>query len=157
MKAFVAFDSKYGNTKRAAQLIADGIRETGGVDVEVCYVKDVEIQKLSEYEVLIFGAPNHMGKPSRTMTSFVDSLQKFQLNAKWTAVFDTYFAKPRNCGKAMKKLEQRLGERLPNLKPIVPGISVKVEGVNGPITEGELPRCREFGRSIAERLKAASS
>ncbi len=154
MKVFVIFDSKYGNTERAAQQIANGIKEVGAADVDLSHVKNVNLQKLFEYDALVFGAPNHMGRPSRTMTKFIDSLEAVPLKAKHAAVFDTYFSKPRNCGKAMRQMEQRLGEKLPALKLIVPGISLKVEGVNGPLAEGELPKCKEFGKMVADQLIA---
>ncbi|MDM7911661.1 MAG: hypothetical protein QUS09_01040, partial [Methanotrichaceae archaeon] len=35
-----------------------------------------------------------------------------------------------------------------------PGLSIKVQGMKGPLAERELPKCREFGRRIASHLKA---
>jgi len=49
-------------------------------------------------------------------------------------------------------MEKRLGERVPGLALVVPGLSVRVEGSRGPIAEGELPRCRDFGRRLADLL-----
>jgi hypothetical protein len=39
------------------------------------------------------------------------------------------------------------------LKLAAPGLSIKVKGLRGPIVEGELPKCREFGVKIATQLK----
>jgi flavorubredoxin len=157
MRVFLIYDSKYGNTKLAAQQIAAGLKESGGINIELGYVKETDAKKLVDFDALIFGAPNHMGGPSRTMSKFIDSLEKVQLRAKWAAVFDTYFAKPKNQGKAMKKMEKKLNEKLPNLKIIVPGLSVKVEGVNGPIAEGELSKSKEFGTAIGKQLRDLTS
>ena len=55
--------------------------------------------------------------------------------------------------KAMKKMEKKISEKFPNLKLITPGLSIKVKGVNGPIADGELPKCKEFGKKIASQLK----
>jgi len=33
-------------------------------------------------------------------------------------------------------------------------LSMQVEGTKGPISEGELPKAREFGNRIAAQLKA---
>ena len=35
-----------------------------------------------------------------------------------------------------------------------PGLSVRVEGMKGPVAEGELPKCKEFGVTIASRVKS---
>jgi flavorubredoxin len=152
VKIFTVYDSKYGNTKLAAEQIIEGIKEEGTFEIEIGYVKDIDPQKLREYDAIIIGAPNHMGRPSRTISKFIDTLSKTTPKAKWGAVFDTYFAKPKNYGKAMKKMEKIINQKIPNLRLIVPGLSVKVEGVNGPIAEGELPKCKEFGRKIAKQL-----
>ena len=97
-----------------------------------------------------------MGKPSRTITKFIDNLPKFNLNAKWVAVFDTYFQRERYYEKAMKKLEQHLTKKLPELKVITHGLSIKVNGVNGPIADGELPKAKDFGKKIAYQLTGSS-
>jgi len=38
------------------------------------------------------------------------------------------------------------------MKMVAPGLSIKVEGMKGPITEGEPPKCKEFGIKIATQL-----
>ncbi len=69
------------------------------------------------------------------------------------AVFGTYSGKERQQDRAEKKLEKLVDEKLPSLKMIVPGLSVRVNGVSGPVVEGELPKCVEFGRAIAAQLR----
>ncbi len=156
MKVFVAYDSKYGNTKLVAEQILEGIKEAGEFETAICYAKEIDLQKIADYDVIVIGAPNHMGKPSRAIGKFMDDLSKVQLKTKWAAVFDTYFAKPKNYGKAMKKMEQTIAKNFPSLKLIVPGLSIMVKGVNGPIVDGELPKCKDFGRQIANQLKTLS-
>ena len=50
-------------------------------------------------------------------------------------------------------MEKQIGDKAPGLKLAVPGLSIRVDGMKGPITEGELPKCKEFGLKIATRLK----
>lgn len=90
-----------------------------------------------------------MGKPSRTISKFVDALAKVEVNAKWAAAFDTYFQRGKYFEKSMRKLEGQITKKLPNLKLITPGLSIKVKGVNGPIDQSEIPKAKEFGRKIA--------
>ena len=50
-------------------------------------------------------------------------------------------------------MEKRIGEKIPSLKIITSGLSIRVGGMKGPIVEGELPKCKDFGRKIANQLK----
>ena len=67
------------------------------------------------------------------------------------AVFDTYMGK--DVKKAVTKMEQRMREKAPALKMLAHGLSIQVEKWKGPIVDGELPKCKEFGTSIAAALK----
>ena len=90
------------------------------------------------------------------MKEFINRLGKLRLNGKFFAVFDTYLGKKSEYifEKAVKKMEKNITEKVPALKQIAPGLSVKVQGVKGPIMEGELPKCKSFGEEIATQLKA---
>jgi hypothetical protein len=81
-------------------------------------------------------------------------LAKIDLKAKDVAVFDTYAGKKR-VNEAMKKLEKIVGKKLPRINLISPGLSVKVRGTTGPVAEGELPKCVDFGKRIAGQLKSS--
>lgn len=50
--------------------------------------------------------------------------------------------------------EKRISEKVPALKLITSGLSIKVDGTRGSITDGELPKCKEFGKRITDQLKA---
>jgi len=68
------------------------------------------------------------------------------LKVMWVAVFDTYMAG--DFEKAVKKVEKQLGEKVPWLKLITSGLSVRVGGMEGPIVERELPKCRDLGEKL---------
>ena len=69
------------------------------------------------------------------------------------AVFGTYAGKERTQDRAVKKMERIVAEKLSSLKLVLPGLSVHVKGVSGPLVEGELPKCMEYGKAIATQLK----
>jgi len=148
---FIVYDTKYGNTKLVAEKIAEGIRELKGIETEVSDVKEVDFKKLADADAILIGAPNHMGSPSRAIMKFIDGLGKLELKAKQAAVFDTYMG--RDFEKAAKKMENKLREKVPSLKLMTPGLSIRVDDAQGPITEGELPKAIEFGKKIATQLK----
>jgi flavorubredoxin len=88
------------------------------------------------------------------MKKFVDRLAELDLKAKDVAVFGTYAGRIRAVDRAVKKLETMVKKKLPNLNLISPGLSVRVIGIPGPLVEGELPKCVDFGKKIASQLKS---
>jgi len=151
-KIFVIYDTKYGNTKLAAEKVLQGISTASDFETKIGYVKEINPAELVDYDVLVIGAPNHMGGPSRTMKKFVDQLSHVDLKAKNVAVFGTYSGTERSPDRAVKKLELIMKKKFPNVNLILPGLSVRVNGIPGPIVEGELPRCVGFGKRIANQL-----
>jgi hypothetical protein len=85
---------------------------------------------------------------------FIDGLGRMKLT-KQVAVFDTYLKT--DFEKGVKPMEGRIRERLPNMKWILPGLSIQVNAIPGPITDGELPKCVDFGRRIASQLRTPQS
>jgi flavorubredoxin len=94
-----------------------------------------------------------MASPSRTMKKFVEKLTKLDLQARNVAVFGTYAGKERNPDRVVEKLEKIMEKSLPNLKLLWPSLSIKVKDVTDPLTEGELPKCVDFGKRIATQLR----
>lgn len=150
-RAVIIYESKYGNTRLVAEKIAEGIRQASGVEAEVRELKVVNPEGLTEFDAIVIGSPNHMGNATRSIRTFIDKLGKIKLRGKLAAVFDTCI--DRDLEKAVKKMEKQLVEKTPSLSLAAPGLSVRVEGMKGPIAEGELPRCQDFGIKIGNRLK----
>jgi flavorubredoxin len=152
VKVFVVYDTKYGNTKLVAEKIVEGMREVEGIETAISDVEEVDLERVADYDAILIGSPNHWGGPVRGIKKLIDKLGKLDLKARWVAVFDTYIKG--DFEKAVKKMETRINEKVPRLKLIVPGLSIKVGDMKGPIVDGELPKCKEFGKKIADQLKA---
>ncbi len=153
VKVFVVYDTKYGNTKLVAEKIVEGMKEVEGIETAISDVEEVDLEKVADYDAILIGSPNHWGGPVGGIKKLIDKLGKLDLKAKWVAVFDTQLG-GNQFEKAVKKMEKRISEKVPGLKLIVPGLSIKVGGMKGPIVEGELPKCKDFGNKIANQLKA---
>jgi len=151
VKVFVVYDTKYGNTKLVAEKIAEGMEGVEGIETTITDVEEIDPEKAVDYDAILIGSPNHFGGPVGGIKKFIDKLGKLDLEAKWIAVFDTYLGG--DFEKAVKKMEKRINERIPRLKLIVPGLSIKVGDMKGPIVDGELPKCKDFGKRIANQLK----
>jgi menaquinone-dependent protoporphyrinogen IX oxidase len=148
-KAIIIYESKYGNTRQVSGLIAEGMRQVRGTEVTLAEVGQVDLNNLATFDVILIGSPNHMGGPTGNVRKSIDQI-KLKLENKKIAVFDTYMSK--DFEKAIKKMEKQIAEKSSGLVIAAPGLSVRVDGMKGPITEGELIKCREFGVNIAKGL-----
>ena len=151
-RTIIIYESKYGNTRLAAEAVAEGIKLTSGIEPAVIELKEVNLEGLAEFDAILIGSPNHMGNATRGIRKFIDGLGKINLEGKRAAVFDTYIGG--DFEKAVKKMEKRISEKAPGLSLVAPGLSIRVDGMKGPITEGELPKCQNFGIIIGNQLKA---
>ena len=153
-KVIVAFESKFGNTKLVAETIEEGMREVGGIEADISELEEVDPDKVTDYDAILIGSPNHFGGPTKGVKKFIDKLGKLSLEVKMFAVFDTYLGKRSDYffEKAVKKMEKRINEKVPGLKRIAPGLSIKVQEMKGPLVEGELPKCKDFGKKIGTKL-----
>ena len=152
VKAFIFYDSKYGNTRLAAEKVVEGLSNEC-VDVDFGYVNSVNVQCAVNYDVIFLGAPNHMGRPSQTMKKFINKLGLLGLKGKKVAVFGTYAGKERLLDRSVKKMVCMVKEKLPDVMLLETSLSVHVKGVSGPVIDGELSRCIEFGKLIASQLR----
>jgi flavodoxin len=151
VKVIVVYESKHGNTKLVAESIIEGISEIEGIEAVLSELKEVDLNNIANYDAILVGSPNHFGGPTRSIKKFIDKLGKLNLKGKMFAVFDTYLGT--DFEKAVKKMEKRINEKVFGSKQLAPGLSIKVQGMKGPISEGELPQCKEFGNKIATQLK----
>lgn len=151
VKVLITYESKYGNTKLVAEKIAEGMKKVKGMNLKLAEIKQVDLDSLHGYDVIFIGSPNHVGGPTRGVRKFVDELGKRGLGNKAFVVFDTYLGG--DFEKAVKKLERRIIEKIPGAKVLEPGLSIRVQGMRGPVSEQDLAKAVEFGRRIAAKIK----
>ena len=146
-KVMVTYESKYGNTRLVAEAIAGGMSQVSGIETVLRELGEVDPGQLADFDIILIGSPNHIGGATRGIRKFIDRLGKLDLKGKRVAVFDTYMGG--DYEKAVKKTEKQLGKKAPDLKLATPGLSLKVEGMKGPLSAGERAKCEEFGGKIA--------
>jgi Flavodoxin len=173
MKALVVYESMYGNTRRIAQAITEGLRLT--IDAQAMPVGDVRAIDIDNAHLVVVGAPTHAWGLSRRHTREVaasdmakHSDQRFSpivvgtgvrewmrgLNLQRTcrsAAFDTRLDRPRLfTGSAVRTIERGL---------VAAGFSVlgephsfRVGGSTGPLAFGEIERAREWGEAMGRAM-----
>ena len=88
VKMLVCYYSRSGNTKRMAELIAEGI-EKEGVEVDLKDVGEVDSEKLLDYEGIILGSPTYYGAPAAPIKTLIDDSVKYhgKLNGRVGGAF----------------------------------------------------------------------
>lgn len=152
MNVLIVYETKFGNTKQAAETVAEGIKEVEQIKTEVINVNEVDYGRVRDFDAIIIGSPTWGGNCTDTIKNFVNELAGLSLSGKSYAVFDTNSGIPL-LSKAVKKTEKLISKKLPSFKKILPGLPVRVKGTKGPIVEGELPKCQNFGKEIALNLQ----
>ena len=152
MKVLIVYDTKYGNTEKVANLIAEGITSVEENEVKVKKVKDVKLKEEASFDLILIGSPNHFGRHIGSIKKFINKLPNSQLKVNAYAVFDTYITA--DFEKAVKKMEEQISEVMPSLTKASPGLSVMVQGTGpskGPLVNEEIPKCKEFGIKLTQR------
>jgi len=145
--ALIVFDSWYGNTRLVAEEIARGISSTGRVTTTVTSVQELNPPRMRQYDIIVIGSPNHQGAATHSVRRLLHELALERLDSKTISLFDT--CSRRQSAPVTIKMRRALTHDDPSLHLASPGISVVVDGMQGPIHEGEVSKCREFGARLA--------
>ncbi len=160
MKAFIIYDSMYGNTEKIAQAIGDGL--TG--EVKVVRVGEADQSELKTCDLLILGSPVHGGRATPALDAFIKELPADYLQGKSVAVFDTRFESEEQ-GVGLRILMSVIRYAAPRLAKALEkkgGVLVAepegfiVENKEGPLKQGELERATKWATqlSLAKKVPA---
>ena len=108
IKAIVVYDTKFGNTERIAKVLAEGMKERG-VKVDCVRVEKVEIDKLTDYDLLAIGGPTHTRNISKPIKGFLERLESVDVRGMNAFAFDTR-AKHAFAESAGKRVEETWNE-----------------------------------------------
>jgi FAD/FMN-containing dehydrogenase len=168
MKALVVYESFFGNTEQVAQAIAKGLSEHG--EVEMVEVSKASAELTGPVDLIVIGGPTHAFSMTRESTredafrqgatqgsttvgvrEWLENLHRGR-HAERVATFDTKAEKvrhlPGSAAKCVANALHRLG-----YKTAVKPMSFFVQGVSGPLLDGELGRAQAWGERLgmAER------
>jgi NAD(P)H dehydrogenase (quinone) len=117
-KVMVIYYSKTGNTRKLAELIAEGAREVSGVEVEMIELPGGDMAAVAAADGYAIGSPDYFSYPAGHVKTFFDEALalKEQLSGKPSVAFCTHGGG----GRALAPLE-KLSEAL-GLRHAVPGV-----------------------------------
>lgn len=139
MKSLVLYETKYGNTQKVAETVAETL---GG---QAYNVQDFDLALLGSVDLLVMGSPIHGWQPSAETAQFLTHLDGDELKGKYIAAFDTGF-KSFMSGNAASKIVRKL-ERA-GAKQLIPPRKFVVEQAEGPLATGELDKARAWANEL---------
>jgi hypothetical protein len=160
MSTLVIYESMWGNTRKVAQAVADGV----GDDVAAVEVNDAPAGVPADVDLLVVGGPTHafsmsrastrrdaedkgaaVGHAARGIREWLDGLPASDHVA--VATFDTRVGSVRHLpGSAAKAAAKQV--RRHHVGHLVSTESFYVADMAGPLLDGELDRAHAWGRSL---------
>ncbi|MGI9609219.1 MAG: flavodoxin family protein, partial [Acidimicrobiia bacterium] len=168
----IVYESMFGNTLDVAEAILDGIATR--VQATAVEVGAAPESPGDDVTLLIVGGPTHAFTMSRSTSresakeetgeplvstgigirEWLDGLPKIR-SSTTGATFDTKVDKPRLPGSAAAAAEKRL--RKAGCTIVDEHQSFYVDGMTGPLIDGELDSAREWGRSLGAKMAMSES
>src|SRR5690349_10499078 len=125
MKVWIVTESMFGNTRQIAERIADGLRSSPSMEIEVLDAGKAPFVVPEDLALLIVGAPTHVlglprassraeavkrGSPVRTLRGVREWLDQVRFTSRGTpaACFDTRVDRPLVSGSAARSIARRL-------------------------------------------------
>jgi len=159
MKVWIVYDSKFGNNKRIADLLATYFKDTD--KVEVAYAKTISPQKVidSGVDVFLFGGPLRAGNISFTMKrwalKFAAILKKQNKILKQAAVWGSHGTTdpktpPKFSWESSKLKWKAVLDQIPAEKKVaeVIGFDVNPTTLEGPLVPGWEAIVKQFATMI---------
>ena len=171
MSALVVYESVFGDAKKIAEAVAEGLAPQ--LPAQVVAAGDAPAELGPDVRLLVVGGPNHamsMPRPSTrqgavdqygatitdTSTGLHEWLDAVRL-AKGTpaAAFDTRMDHPKlivkldHAAKTEEKLLKGHGARI-----VAPAEHFQVTDAQGPLADGEEDRARRWGQALAQQVAA---
>ncbi|WP_174591604.1 flavodoxin domain-containing protein [Methanocella conradii] len=142
----IIYDSRTGNTEKAAREILAGVMESGA-SVDIKKVDEATVDDVRKAKGIILGSPNINDNYSAKIRSFVETkLVQAKPHEKVGAAFGTYKWNMDN----LKRLENDM--RWKGVRLVAEGINVHRHG------DGEVAKkLRELGRKVGEEARKSSA
>ncbi len=158
MRTLIVYFSKFGNTKKLAEIVAEAMKGAGGT--RLISIDQLAASDFEGIDLVVMGTPTHGFTVPQEVRAVLDALPQGCLAGKSAAVFDTTVrAWPLRRMRASPKLLDQLS-RLGG-KPVAPPETFYVWARNPQKTgeidllrEGELERARQWAAGLLDQSKA---
>lgn len=150
MKSLVVYFSKFGNTQRLAETIADTLESHG--PVRTISSENLTVEVLQDIDLVVMGSPTHKMNLPEAVKPVFETLPRRVLSGTPAAAFDTsykmsWWLNQFTASKRLAKKLRKLGGKL-----VVPPEIFHVTGRQGPLFDGEIDRARAWADSILAKI-----
>lgn len=150
MNTLVVYFSKFGNTQKLAEVIAERLSSNG--DVRTISSDNLTVEDLKNADLVVMGSPTHNMNLPKSVKPVFEKLPKRILSGTQVAAFDTSYKMSGllnqfTASKRLIKKLRKLGGR-PVLSPEIFHVMER----EGPLYEGEIERAQAWAGSILARL-----
>ncbi len=155
MKSLVVYFSKFGNTQRVAEVVAEVLASSG--PVRLVNLDEIGEADLQAAELVVMGSPTHRMNLPESVTVQLRRLPRRVLRGTPFAAYDTSYKMSPWLAHftAARKLTRRL-RRLGGRRVISPE-TFHVTAREGPLYEGELQRAKVWASSVLHRAEQKRS
>lgn len=154
MHILIVYGSQFGTTERLAREMADAISALHEVEVVGAHAAGEFTG--SQIDLLVVGAPTQFKGHRLLVRSFLKHLEEHDFGGCPAAAFDTRAHGDRGeTGSAAESIAVLLSEAGCNL--LVPAESFTVEGMRGPLDDGELQRARAWIIGLVRSVHAVAA
>jgi flavodoxin len=158
MNSIVIYASRYGNTKKIAEAIADGLRSFG--TAQLFAAEEAPTPLPSGIDLIVIGGPTEMHKMTEPLAEVLRRIESETLHGVAAAAFDTRLRWPRwlagSAGVGAWNNLQSAGARM--IAPAESFFVKKDEGAekdDAPKLEpGELERATQWAATLAEKAQS---
>ncbi|MCI0513698.1 flavodoxin family protein [candidate division KSB1 bacterium] len=158
MKAFIVYDSFFGNTEKIAQAIGDVL--SAKMKVAILRVNEVPPEQFTGLNLLIVGSPTRKFSPTPAITRLLKKIPRHGLAGVMAAAFDTRISvndinsrflnfMVKLFGYAAEPIAERMEKKGAEL--IMPPEGFFVVDSEGPLKAGELERAGDWAKQIIKR------
>lgn len=149
MESLVVYDSKFGNTKKIAEAVAEGLRSHGSV--RLLGLDRLPPHDLGKVDLLFVGGPTQAHAISARVRRFLDALEIRPATGMVAATFDTRYRMPTAIsGSAAKTIARKL--RRAGVRIFAPPESFFVRQEGPQLEQHETERARAWAKNVADRL-----
>jgi flavodoxin len=151
MNAVVVYTSRFGNTERLAEAIAETLESEGAV--RLIGADHVTAADLDEVDLVVMGVPTHRMNLPEEVRPILEALPRGVLRGAFVAAFDTSYKMSALLARfsAAPKLARKL-RKLGGSQAAAPE-TFHVLGREGPLYEGEIERAKTWAETVAARYR----
>lgn len=146
-KALIVYCTRTTQTKKIADIIAEGIR-LQGLEATVVNMNEVEKEGIDpqSYEAIVLGAPTYHGEMLQAMKTYLFALEKLDLQGKVGGAFGAFGWSGESSGRIYDTMRHVFGMNMVNEPLRLKSVSLG----------GGLKMAQEYGMEIAKKTTGMS-